>query len=306
MKKFLFCFLMLAVTTVSAKTTVKVGISDIEQVKGESELYALFASNGQIYELEDSFNTHLAEARLALKNGERVILELTENSDVENVLGLRNNILNITRVENTSSSLNSKVAPKRTNKSLYNASSLLSDYITDFRSSRSVDRVFYEQRTKTRKKSQCYNRAHLWSWEMRKFSEGGRKVQPGKMWIYFTKRYISDYKYKWWFHVAPFVTLNGQDMVMDRKFLRTPVTRRAWSDFFIQPRTHCPLITRYSQYANNPYQGNCFLMRTSVHYHQPYQIENLELGHPVQRNWVEWELKIAYKDGAGKRKVPRL
>ncbi len=302
MRKFLFMFLMLSVTAVQAEKTT-VGISEIEPVDGQSGTFAIYASDGEIYELEDVKNVNLAEARKALLNNEQVTLELNEFSSTEDALGMRNQILNIKRIPN----LKNKKTSSRVNKSLYDSASLLSDYITDFRSSSAVDRVFYSQRTDVKKKSQCYNRAHVWSYEMRKFSENGRKVQPGKMWIYFTKKYIRSYNYKWWFHVAPFVTLNGQDMVMDRKFLKSPVTRRNWSDFFITPRTHCPQISRYSQYKNNPFQGDCFLMRTSVHYHQPYQAENVETGRGrPQVNWQEWELKAAYKDGVGKRRVPRL
>ena len=306
MKGIFSTLLTLLVMSVQAETkTVK--ISDIESVENKKGYFALYASDGEIYEIE-SKNTNLVEqAFKALQNNEAVSIELNSNSHSDDILGLRSQILSMTRatLENPSQAVT--LTTTTTNKSLSSISSLLSDYITDFRSSSDLERVFSAQRRDTREDSQCYNRAHVWSWEMRKFSQRGRKVQPGKMWIFFTKKYIKEYDYKWWFHVAPFTKLKGRDMVMDRKFLRGPVTKRAWSDFFIQPRTKCTTTKRYSKYANNPYKGHCFLIRTSVHYHQPYQIQKFETGeNPVQRNWQEWELKLAYKDGVGKRRVPKL
>ena len=127
------------------------------------------------------------------------------------------------------------------------------------------------------------------------------------MWLYFTKKYIRQYRFKWWFHVSPFVQLNGEDIVMDKKYLEGPISRRGWTDFFIKSRTKCPIISKYSDYERNPFRGECFLMRTSVHYYQPYQAELLEEGkNPEQKRWENWELKQAYKDGIGTNIYPSL
>lgn len=295
--------ILLTISATNASTR-SIGIVEIDTVEGDESSFAVYATDGQIYEISDQNGITLEQAVLAKNNKEQVEIEITEFSDSEDLLGLRSQILELKRM---SVATDEASAPRANTKNLYNTDMILNDYITDFRDESRVDAVFRAQRTDVREKSQCYNRAHVWSWEMRRFTEGGRLVQPGKMWLYFTKKYIRAYRYKWWFHVSPFIQLNGQDTVMDRKFLRGPIDRRGWTNFFIQPKTNCPVITRYSQYENNPYEGYCFLMRTSVHYYQPYQAENLENGRGrVQTQWEQWELKQAYRDGVGSSYIPNL
>jgi len=284
--------------------TREVGIVEIDTVEGDASSFAIYATDGQIYEIDAQDDLTLAQVMEAKKNKEMVRIDITEYSDSEDILGVRSQVLDVKRMSEKTDAAN---APISTEKGLYDSEGLMSDYISNFTDKSRVDAVFKAQRTDTRKRSQCYNRAHVWSWEMRRFTEEGRSVQPGKMWLYFTKKYIREYRFKWWFHVAPFIQIHRQDTVMDRKFLRGPIDRRGWTDFFIRPRTKCPVITRYSQYENNPYSGHCFLMRTSVHYYQPYQSENLENGRGrAQTGWQQWELKQAYRDGVGSRRVPNL
>lgn len=306
MKKFWGLVTVLLTISAANASTRSIGIVNIETVEGDESSFAIYATDGQIYEISDQDELTLEQAILAKENKEQVEIEVTEFSDSEDVLGLRSQILDLKRMSVATDEAMAP-APDSNSKLLYNPGLILNDYITNFRDESGADTVFRAQRTDTREKSQCYNRAHVWAWEMRRFTEGGNLVQPGKMWLYFTKKYIRSHRYKWWFHVAPFVQVRGQDTVMDRKFLNGPILRRGWTDFFIQPRTECPVITRYSQYENNPYVGNCFLMRTSVHYYQPYQAENLENGRGrEQTSWQQWELKQAYRDGVGSRSVPNL
>lgn len=303
MKRFLGLLVVFFSVSSANATTKTIGIVDVEKVDEFS--FAVFATDGEIYEIDQDFGLTLEQAIEAKNNQEKVEVEISEFSDTEDVLGVRSKILDVRRM---SLKTDAADAPMSTSKLFYNDGLLMNDYITNFRDSGRVDQVFNAQRTDVRKKSQCYNRAHVWSWEMRRFTEGGRVVQPGKMWLYFTRKYIRAYRYKWWFHVAPFVQLNGQDTVMDRKFLRGPINRKGWTDFFVQSKQLCPVVTRYSSYRNNPYEGHCFLMRTSVHYYQPYQAENLETGRgQEQTGWQTWELKRAYRDGIGRRaRVPSL
>lgn len=304
MKKIWGLFAIMLSVSVANASSRTVGIVEIESVEGDESSYAIYATDGQIYEINASDDLTIEQAIAAKSNQEKVTINISEFSASEDILGVRSQVLDIKRISEKTDEAN---APISSRKMLYSEDLLMTDYITNFTNESSVDSIFRAQRTDVRKRSQCYNRAHVWAWEMRRFTEEGRKVQPGKMWLYFTKKYIRQYRYKWWFHVAPFVQLNRQDTVMDKKFLRGPVTRREWTDFFVTPRTECPVISRYSQYANNPYQGNCFLMRTSVHYSQPYQMENLEKGKgQPQREWTQRELNYAYKNGVGTRRIPNL
>lgn len=304
MRAFFALMTMLFLIGQSNASTNLIGIEKIDTVEGDETSVAIYATNGLIYEIDSSDKETIEQAILAKENKQLISIEVTNFSESEDILGLRNQILDIERLSRRTDEFRAR---QNTNKFFYDPKQLNNDYVTNFRDQRRVDEIFRSQRTDVKEKSQCYNRAHVWSWEMRRYSENGRVVQPGKMWMYFTKKYIRAYRFKWWFHIAPYVQLNGEEVVMDKKFLRGPISTRGWTDFFIQPRTECQNISRYSQYENNPNDGHCFLMRTSVHYYQPYQAENLEKGTgQEQTSWQQWELKQAYKDGVGSRRVPNL
>lgn len=61
--------------------------------------------------------------------------------------------------------------------------------------------VFKTLNHRANEDSQCYNRAHVWSWEM----YNNHLIRPMKIYIFFSRRYIRRYNFDWWFHVAPYV-----------------------------------------------------------------------------------------------------
>ena len=289
----------------NASTRV-IGIYDVEVTDKDGRDVLVFATNGQVFEFNDVNELRLQQLKLAKEHKEQVTIEITDISHFEDVLGLRNNITEIHRitpVKNSSKRLSNSF------KNDYTPAMIENDYVTDFLNDSELSVLFRKMRNNNSKDSQCYNRAHIWAYEMRRSTERNRVVQPGKMWLYFTKKYIIEYKFKWWFHVAPYVTLRGQETVLDRKYLKEPIDLRGWTDFFIKPRSECHFIKRYSDFENNPLDGadDCFVMKTSVHYYQPYQMELLEKGkNPEQKKWEPWELKQAYKDSLGTSRYPRL
>ena len=300
----LTCFLLISqVTNASSRT---IGIYDLEITDSYSRDIVVFTMNGQVYEFNDVSELNFLQLKLAKEHKERVTVEIAKTSHVEDAVGLRNSIIEIKRI--TPVKIFSNKIKNRLKKQ-YSPAMIENDYVTNFVNSDKLDALFKKLRNNHTEDSQCYNRAHIWSYEMRRYSEGGRRVQPGKMWLFFTRRYVLEYKFKWWFHVAPYVTLRGEDTVLDRKYLKAPIDLRGWTDFFIKPLTECPFIQRYSTFENNPSNGrdNCFVMKTSVHYYQPYQMELLEKGkNPEQKKWEDWELKQAYKDGLNTSHYPRL
>ena len=158
-----------------------------------------------------------------------------------------------------------------------------------------AQKVFRSQENGTRRRSQCYNRAHVWTYEMSK-----RKITAGKVWLFFTSRYIKEYKYKWWFHVAPYVKVEGEaeDTVMDRKFTKNPAPLTVWKDIFIYNRANCPTVEYYSDYRDNHFNGNkfCYIIKSSMYYWQPFNIENLEKGEAPKKSWDRGELEQAHKN----------
>jgi len=129
---------------------------------------------------------------------------------------------------------------------------------------------------RTKHNSQCYNRAHGWAYDM--FSRRG--IKSGKAFIFFTSKYIRQHDYEWWFHVAPYVMVQTENMslehVLDRKFSRGPRNLRAWTNIFMYNDALCPEVTKYSDYRRNQQAEWCYLIKTSMFFRSPRDIENLE------------------------------
>lgn len=79
-------------------------------------------------------------------------------------------------------------------------------------------------------KTNCYDRAHAWSYDLHK--QYG--ILTKKMIIHFSARYMDELNGGWSWHVAPMVTVNGEDVVLDKQFFDRPVPRAEWIAFFIK------------------------------------------------------------------------
>lgn len=304
MKKLLMG-LIVCLLSASTFANTTVGIVEIEAPNEASDSYAIFGSDGRIYNI-DASNTELVEnAYKALEVKEAVEVELSLHIESEELLELRNEILDINFINlELDSTITNQIDAS---KFLFDYAELENDYVTNFTDSYSQTRVFEGQRRDTKSKSQCYNRAHVWSWEMRRFSDAGRRVQPGKVWLFFTRKYIRNYNYKWWFHIAPYTKLNGEVRVMDRSYSRGPEALQNWTNHFIGSNQRCPIVGKYSDYRNYQNSSDCYVIKTSVHYWQPWQIENAETKNQSQDAWNSYELKKAYKNAIGWRsRVPDL
>lgn len=152
---------------------------------------------------------------------------------------------------------------------------------------------FRESRLNT-KDSQCYNRAHVWTHDWRQ----KHKFFSSKVWIFFTRKYIREFDFEWWFHVAPYVhvVIDGaiKERIMDIKYARGPLNSRQWSNIFMRNDAPCPTVNKYSDQANYPEAGHCFLMKSSMYYYQPVDLELLELKGIQKNYWIPTEVKQAY------------
>lgn len=280
-------------------TTHEVGIVDLLNPDSDS-YYLVLGTDGRVFEIENSKYTQIDLIREALEKDLKVNLVLEDTVHIENVLDLRNRIID---VQLTSLEKESFSAPMSTEKDFNYiedySSPLLNDYITDFDSYNDARYYFNTMRTDTRNKSQCYNRAHVWSWELFQKSYNGRRIQTGKIWLFFTQKYIRSYNHKWWFHVAPTVKVEGTLHVMDRSFSQMPLYQKVWTDTFIKSRQQCIEVYRYSGYSKGISPNHCFVINTSVHYWQPFQVENQETRGEEQRGWNDYEIKKAYKNAIG-------
>lgn len=153
---------------------------------------------------------------------------------------------------------------------------------------------FYEARTDAKEESQCFNRAHVWSYEWRT----KRNLYSSKAWIFFTRRFIRKYKFEWWFHVAPMVHIvhegKVRERVMDIKYARGPLKLKQWTDIFMRDNADCPVVENYSEQALHPESVSCFLMKSSMYYYQPVDLEQTEITGDLKSRWQEGEVKQAY------------
>ncbi len=155
---------------------------------------------------------------------------------------------------------------------------------------------YFHEAKYVEKESQCYNRAHIWAYEwFTKYS-----IYSMKTWIFFTRRYIRKYKFDWWFHVSPSVRLihNGmqKDMVMDVKYARGPLDLKNWTNIFMRDDAACPVVEKYSDQANYPEWGSCFVMKSSMYYYQPSDLEALENFNLERTTWIPSEVVEAYRE----------
>lgn len=154
--------------------------------------------------------------------------------------------------------------------------------------------IFKRMRKNYQRDSQCYNRAHVWTYE--EFKRTG--LNSVKLFMFFTSRYIRNYRYKWWFHVTPMTRVweGGVvvDKVLDRTFTNSPRSIKAWTDDFIHSHRTCPIVTRYSQYSTNQQSQDCYLIPVTQFFWQPRDIEQFEITGREKTSYIPAEVSHAY------------
>lgn len=144
--------------------------------------------------------------------------------------------------------------------------------------------------------SQCFNRAQIWSYEWWR----NHSVRSMKILIFFTRTYIRRYNFEWWFHIAPYLHVmeNGQvvERAMDLKYTSRPLPFRKWTDIFMKNDAECPVITRYSEYADYPYTGECYIIRTNMFTYQPADLQMNEAWGYTKDTFNMDEVRAAYKE----------
>lgn len=144
------------------------------------------------------------------------------------------------------------------------------------------------------KESQCFNRAHIWSYEWWK----KHGLRSNKIIIFFTRNYIRRYNFEWWWHIAPVVNIMENrkvvERVMDRKYTSGPRDVVTWKNIFLRNDADCPMIKKYSEYADNPYSGECMLYRTHMYTYQAADLQMYEAWNYQKNSWLMNEVRQAY------------
>lgn len=161
--------------------------------------------------------------------------------------------------------------------------------------------IFRSLRPRPRRRSQCYSRAHVWAYEMWL----KHQVKSTKVFLFFTRRYIRRYRYKWWFHVTPAIHVGsfGNIMAMDRRFTSSPHSLRSWTNIFMKNNAYCPMIRSYSYYRSHQYRESCYLIQSSMYFWQPVHLSQAERRGKIRKNYVHRDLRFAYSNGFGRRVI---
>jgi len=256
-----------------ASIQVKAQIHDIDfGQEGEEDLILL--TSGHVARIQKNKKISKNEMNSLHKSKQWASFSLNEKNEIESYI--------INQLKDSQKKI--KVEPKNQEE----------NYVPTILENMEVAAKYFKESRYVDKESQCFNRAHIWSYEW--FVQNA--INSNKTWIFFTRRYIRKFKFDWWFHVSPSVTVsdNGgiKEQVMDVKYARGPLDLRKWTNIFMKDDANCPMVKSYSEYANYPESGSCYTMKTSMFYYQPVDMESKEIWDTVRANWYDTEIKQAY------------
>lgn len=286
MKKLLLVLCcILCVNAVHARVTI---VQILEAGTISDDFVTLYLDNGEIVQVNPHDDELLARLR-ALHQAQRP-LELTrisQNSDRPDLVTAAH--------EAPRSGHKEMFSPERLREQAFSTTDPLEKAnITLLPTYQAAQTLMDQLRGDTGDDSQCYNRAHVWTYE----TLANSNVNLGKTWIFFSQKYIKEFSYKWWFHVAPYARVNdaNQTYVLDRGFTRVPYNLVNWKNLFMKNQADCPVITNYLDYETAQDSAYCYLMFSSQYYWQPYQLRNLATR--TERTWGyrRANLEIAYED----------
>lgn len=154
--------------------------------------------------------------------------------------------------------------------------------------------IFKRMKRGWQNESQCYNRAHVWAYE--EFNR--TQLKSMKLFLFFTNRYIRNYRYKWWFHVSPMAYVkegsSTVSRVLDRRYTGGPRYVKTWTDNFIYSKRSCPVVNKYSDYRNNQQKEDCYLIPVSMYFWQPRDIDRYERTGQRKTSFIKSEVDWSY------------
>ncbi len=176
-----------------------------------------------------------------------------------------------------------------------------SEYVPTTIASMDIAKKYFREARYNPKDSQCFNRAMVWSYEWWR----DHSLKSNKLLIYFTRNYIRRYNFEWWFHIAPYVHImeNGKvvERVMDVKYSRGPSEFTRWTNLFMRNDAPCQVITKYSDYADHPYSGECYIQRTNMYTYQPADLQMNEAWGYTKDKFNMDEVRGAYLEAYDER-----
>lgn len=271
----LLCFLISS--SLAAKTTITAQIYEIDYGTKNNDDTLLFLSTGKVgkiglYDREKLFFLNKVDIKnkwfIITMDGDRFITKITETDPV--YLPFNESFFEERELKNYT-------------------------YIPTTVENMKVAHKYHRNGRRTHKEeTQCFNRAMIWSYEWWK----NHSLRSMKIFIFFSRNYIRRYDFEWWFHVAPYIHVmdDGKvvERVMDLKYTNRPLNFRNWTDIFMKNNAECNVITKYSEYADYPYSGECFLQRTNMYTYQPADLQMFEAWNYRKDKFIYNEVKGAY------------
>lgn len=99
---------------------------------------------------------------------------------------------------------------------------------TDLKDMNQAMRVWYSMKTKTQRSSECFNRALAWVYDMDKQFN----IKSRKLILHYSAKYNQELDSGWGFHIAPLLSVQGEDYMFDREFMKEPIKRDTWVEHF--------------------------------------------------------------------------
>jgi hypothetical protein len=270
------------------------------QAPGElSEVYSVFIDNGEILEVNPKNEKTISDIKFALKkslnvNIKRSTTKISSRDIIESIELLEVQTID-TRQGSNSNRIKEYYSRNRVQNISFETRNPLANYdLTQMDSYESAQDLMNTFKGNTKEKSQCYNRAHVWTYE----SFVNEQVNLGKVWIFFSKKYLKEYRYKWWFHIAPFTKIKGYDTpyILDRGFTMVPYTLENWKNIYMKNNAQCKVVTKYSDYLKNTKNEYCFFMFSNQYYWQPKNLKRLEKKGSHKWGFNSRQVRHAYKD----------
>ncbi|NBX76347.1 MAG: hypothetical protein EBQ92_07315, partial [Proteobacteria bacterium] len=119
----------------------------------------------------------------------------------------------------------------------------------------------------------CYNRAHYWA---RAF-EVEQRIRSMKVFVLFTPLYRNEYKFNWWYHVAPYVTLAGSSgeerIVLDPSYEKAPQDIKNWVFHFASKAESCRVVKSLNEYQQTLFEGGCVVITASMYHYTPQDLD---------------------------------
>lgn len=274
MKVFILFILFLTPLLAFSRTTLVSGIYDVDYGKSSNDEILVLLETGKVLKISKEDQKKVG---LVPRSYEGESFKFTVDDE--------RYILQMNRVEN----------PARL-KGIEDSFKIDEAYIpTTVASMKKAQEYHREAKRGWTEDAQCFNKAMVWKYEWwRKHS-----LKSMNLFIFFTRTYIRRYNFEWWFHVAPYFHVMDEgkvvERVMDIKYTSKPLPFKKWSDIFMKNDAACRVITKFSDYADYPYTGDCYYMRANMYFYQPADLQMMEAWNYQKSSFLMNEVKGAYE-----------